>query len=135
MTDVHSEKADTTLRVYLGSIGGYGVGSLLVTVAHALLTRSTKQFAISTFLALFRFGYSLTLITDIDLIGIFDWLLFKTPSNGTADLGRKRRELVVLDTHTIMMFISDLCSILFSTYAGYAFLVLFLGVGLYPRVP
>ncbi|KAI8052089.1 hypothetical protein BDF22DRAFT_689899 [Syncephalis plumigaleata] len=132
MTGVHSEKTHITRKMYLGSVANYSIGTLLLVTSIALSIKPPRRLSLRTIPTLFRLGYSFLLITDIVLTGVFVWLLVETPNNGSAELGRKRRELIVLAAHTVTMFIADLCFVLFEDYAGYAFLLLFLGASLYP---
>ncbi|KAI9595694.1 hypothetical protein BDF19DRAFT_441286 [Syncephalis fuscata] len=117
----------------IAGIAAYSTGNALVIGSCLIHTDFIKLSSIDAVLTLLHIGYGITLTCSLLLIGLFVWQFVEIKRSGVPGLGFKRRQLLVLMAHCILIFISDLCYILIYTTAGCAFSILVLGVGVYTR--
>ncbi|KAI9597552.1 hypothetical protein BDF19DRAFT_435470 [Syncephalis fuscata] len=120
-------------RFAVGGIVAYSIGSALVISGLILFYNLTSLSSFRTAVTLVRLGYGITLTYSLLLTGLSLWQYVETQNDGVPGLGFKRRQLLVVAAHCLLIFISDLCYVLLAATAGHVFSIFVLGVGVYTR--
>ncbi|KAI9591237.1 hypothetical protein BDF19DRAFT_417318 [Syncephalis fuscata] len=128
-----TQRAQLVHRFSIGGIFIYNIGITLVISGWLVYFHSTTLSAFNATPTLIKFGYGITLAFNLPSAGLFIWQFFETKNDSIPGLSAKRKQLLVLTAHCILIFIADMFYLLELVRANHVFHVLVLCVGVYTR--
>ncbi|KAI9594306.1 hypothetical protein BDF19DRAFT_445532 [Syncephalis fuscata] len=128
-----TQQAQLVHRFSIGGIFIYSIGSTLVISGWVIYLNPTTLSAFNAAPTLMKFGYRITLAFNLLSAGLFIWQFFKTKNDSIPGLSAKRKQVLVLTAHCILIFIADMFYHLGPVRAGHVFHILVLCAGVYTR--